>query len=306
MQSRHAYRLLEPTELVGPENEILRAEERAALRLALSRLTDDDQKILSIQEDEDLDMRALGRRYGSTPGAAATRLSRARARLRVEYVIACAKGEPPTQHCRPVLFAMSAGDLRRRRNLSASDHLAACSYCSELAELVSRRGRIPPLVPVGFLAGALQWARKRLSTGSGQTTVAVAAVAVAVATFLASSPPSELSLGEEPAFPFRQDTLAAHAGDEAVGDDVQVESVPANEAFWVGRNQHDRILVHLVGEGESPIKVVPGQRVSFEGRVLVLGEGTLNHSEITEQEGITKLQQQGHYIEVDRATLQTD
>ncbi len=134
---------------------------------------------------------------------------------------------------------------------SAPDHISRCAYCFELAKLVTQRDRVPSHLPVGFLAGALQWARSRLSTRSGQITVAVTGVAVRPLSFVVSSPPPDLSVGGDPAFPLQSDTLPAHAGDEAVADGVRVESVPADEAFWVGRDEQQRVLVHLVGEGDG-------------------------------------------------------
>jgi anti-sigma regulatory factor (Ser/Thr protein kinase) len=76
----------------------------------------------------------------STPGAVAAQLNRARAKLRVEYLLALEQRQPPTPHCRPVLLALSAGDRRRQRDLDAGGHLLACAWCAGLSEpLLDRR-----------------------------------------------------------------------------------------------------------------------------------------------------------------------
>jgi serine/threonine-protein kinase RsbT len=61
---------------------------------------------------------------GSTAGAVAGRLSRTRARLRVEYLLVLEQTEPPTASCRPVLLALSSGDRGRQREVRAG---ATCS-----------------------------------------------------------------------------------------------------------------------------------------------------------------------------------
>ena len=79
---------------------------------------------------------------GSTPGAVAARLNRARASLRVEYLLAAEGIEPPTDRCRPVLRALSSGDRRRQRELDVNGHLLECTTCAQLGRpLFERRGR---------------------------------------------------------------------------------------------------------------------------------------------------------------------
>jgi anti-sigma regulatory factor (Ser/Thr protein kinase) len=76
----------------------------------------------------------------STPGAVAAQLARARARLRVEYLLELEPTKPPSGRCRPVLLALSAGDRRRQRELDAGGHLLGCGWCARLSEpLLDRR-----------------------------------------------------------------------------------------------------------------------------------------------------------------------
>ena len=76
-----------------------------------------DRDVLMAHEVEGQDTITLAAGQGSTPGAVAARLSRARASLRVEYLLLAEGIEPPTDRCRPVLRALSSGDRRRQREL---------------------------------------------------------------------------------------------------------------------------------------------------------------------------------------------
>ena len=73
------------------------------------------------------------------PGAVAAQLNRSRARLRVEYLLALQDEEPPTDRCRPVLFALSIGDRRRQRELDSARHLRECDLCASLSQPLTQR-----------------------------------------------------------------------------------------------------------------------------------------------------------------------
>jgi RNA polymerase sigma factor (sigma-70 family) len=137
---RHAHRLIDLREPALPEEEALRREETRAITTALGKLSQYDQEALVAHEVEGTDTTTLAASRDSTPGAVAAQLSRARARLRVEYLLELDQAEPPTAHCRPVLLALSAGDRRRQRDLDAGGHLLACTWCARLSEpLLDRR-----------------------------------------------------------------------------------------------------------------------------------------------------------------------
>jgi RNA polymerase sigma factor (sigma-70 family) len=137
---RHAHRLIDLREPMLPEEETLRREERRAVTTALARLPEQDQEALVAHEVEGMDTATLAASRDSTPGAVAAQLSRARAKLRVEYLLELEQAEPPTASCRPVLLALSAGDRRRQRDLDAGGHLLACAWCARLSEpLLDRR-----------------------------------------------------------------------------------------------------------------------------------------------------------------------
>jgi len=137
---RHAHLLIDLREPALPEEEALRREESQAIATALRHLPQQERETLLAHEVEGKDTNSLAVSRHSTPGAIAAQLSRARARLRVEYLLALEQTEPPTPHCRPVLLALSSGDRRRQRELDAGRHLLACAWCARLSEpLLDRR-----------------------------------------------------------------------------------------------------------------------------------------------------------------------
>ena len=143
---RHAHRLIDLREPVLPEEETLRREESRAITTALGKLSQQDQEALVAHEVEGLDTTTLATSRDSTPGAVAAQLSRARARLRVEYLLELEQTEPPTARCRPVLLALSAADRRRQRDLDAGGHLLACTWCARLSEPLLDRRRTASVV----------------------------------------------------------------------------------------------------------------------------------------------------------------
>jgi RNA polymerase sigma factor (sigma-70 family) len=151
---RHAHRLIDLREPVSPEEEALRREESRAITAALGKLPQQDQEALVAHEVEGTDTATLAASRDSTPSAVAAQLSRARARLRVEYLLELEQDEPPTPRCRPVLLALSAGDRRRQRDLDAGGHLLACAWCARLSEPLLDRTRTASVpgevrIPIG-------------------------------------------------------------------------------------------------------------------------------------------------------------
>jgi RNA polymerase sigma factor (sigma-70 family) len=126
-----------------PEDGVLRDEEKAAVKAALARLPPGEREMLLAHEVHGQDTATLAANERSTPGAIAARLSRTRAKLRVEYLLAHERAEPETDRCRPVLQAFSAGDRRRQRELDAGGHLLNCDFCARLSgPLLDRRATV--------------------------------------------------------------------------------------------------------------------------------------------------------------------
>jgi hypothetical protein len=98
------------------------------------------------------------------------------------------------------------------------------------------------------------------------------------------------------------DRLARMAGRLVEGDDLPVESVPANEGFWLGCAD-GRVWVQLVGVGESPERVTPGQRLGFDGTVVTHLDGFSDQIGVDQSEGASELDQQGVHLEVQYSNM---
>jgi serine/threonine-protein kinase RsbT len=184
---RHAHRLIDVREPVLPEEEALRREENRAIKTALGKLPQQDQEALVAHEVEGMDTATLASSRDSTPGAVAAQLSRARAKLRVEYLLELEQAEPPTARCRPVLLALSAGDRRRQRDLDAGGHLLACAWCARLSEaLLDRRKvaavagevRIPIQADADVVAARKQGRELAARAGFSATELTIIATAI--------------------------------------------------------------------------------------------------------------------------------
>lgn len=108
--------------------------------------------------------------------------------------------------------------------------------------------------------------------------------------------------GGTPLLPIPSGGLAAFGGHVAEGKGVNVESVVADEGFWIGSGPEERLFVLLTTEakgtkGESPFQVTAGQKIDFAGTVRPLS-GEPSRFGVDRNEGADQLRQQGHYIEL--------
>jgi RNA polymerase sigma factor (sigma-70 family) len=140
-QRRHQHRVIDLRPPDAPDEDILAREDRDAVTEALTRLSDRERETLLAHEVSGQDTRSLAAELGSTAGAVAAQLNRTRARLRVEYLLAVERLEPPTERCRPVLIAISSADRRRQREVDAGRHLLECELCARLSEPLVGRAR---------------------------------------------------------------------------------------------------------------------------------------------------------------------
>ena len=143
-RARDRLHLLADTADAEPASDgLLQQEDREFVGAALAQLSAADRDLLVAHEVHGEDTSTMAAERGSTPGAVAASLSRARASLRVEYLLASEGLEPPSDRCRPVLRALSGGDRRRQRELDVDVHLLECTTCAQLADrLFERRERI--------------------------------------------------------------------------------------------------------------------------------------------------------------------
>ena len=316
-EARHLHRLVDLAEPDRPEERTLRQEEARAVAEGLARLTARDRSTLVANEVEGADTATLAAELGSTPGAVAAQLARARAKLRVNYLLSIRGVDLPTGRCRSVLNALSAGDRRRQRALDAGGHLLDCEVCASLSEpLTERRRALAGLLPLGLakpLEGLRAWVRNHpvhATAGTG----AVVGAAIVAAQLLGGGPPPPPPPPTTTVIPAGDRTLTSegrailpltgrpplsrYAGDPVRAQGVQVQQVAADEGFWVGTSPRDRVWVRLTGTPESRPRIQRGDRVSFTGRMAEHRPGFARRVGVTAGEGARLLDQQGNHIEV--------
>jgi hypothetical protein len=171
---------------------------------------------------------------------------------------------------------------------------------------------------LGGLLAAVRWLRDAVRQHPAQATATAvsATAAVVVAAVLATSgqpavptppapprPSADVFAGTVPILPAPSGTrLANLVGREVTSDGVTVQSVPADEGFWIGHGA-DRLWVQLAVRTESPQHIRPGQTVQFRGRLVQNPPGFPQRVGLTAVDGAGQLQQQGVHILVPLAAL---
>jgi RNA polymerase sigma factor (sigma-70 family) len=155
VQRRHQHRLVDHGDATDPEQRTIDNEETAALASALTRLDPGERELLLRHEVTGTDLSTLAGEAEVSRGAIAMRLARARANLRLEFLLVFRRLSLPTSQCRPVLLALSVGDRRRQAQLDAVGHLETCATCSTLLKPMTERDRRVAgwlIVPIGDAA----------------------------------------------------------------------------------------------------------------------------------------------------------
>jgi len=312
-QRRHSHRLVDGATPPSPEDEVTREEERAALALAWSKLGPEERRALAAHEIDGAEVAALAQESDVTAGAVAVRLSRSRARLRLEYVLALRRVELPTARCRSVLLAISSRDQRRQAALNTGGHLLHCECCASLSEPLLKRSRslavLWPLVAVlrfarGIGAGASRtgrWVRSHpVHATGGATGLAVVAVAVVALTRPDSTASWLRSDGRSLLPPPPASALSADAGHPVEARSVTVQKVGGPTGFWVGPSQRSRVFVELASP--PAFSVSAGQKVTFAGHIEPNHEGAIEHFALVGPDA-DQLTAQGHHVDVDANSL---
>ncbi len=326
---RHLQRLVTDPVSPPPDDLVLRHEDEVALRTALEALPEDDRAVLLAHVVDGTDTATLAAGRGATAGGVAARLSRARARARVDYVVASNRAVLPSSQCRPVLLSLSSADRRRQVATRAVEHLAGCSVCADLGpQLLERRRSIISLLPIPFLPRLLGAARALVrghpaaSVGGALGTLAAAAVVAASVSphheaatpttrVTRSAPSAVTTTRPRPRADLAVPTLLAMspvrwrglAGRRAVANGVPILSVPADEGFWIGFDDEHRIWVELTGGGESAVHVVAGRRASFRGQLSVHGAGFAVQEGVTAEAGGLQLRTMGAHLTVNASKV---
>ena len=277
-----------------PEDTVLAGEAQQAMETALSRLSAEERADILAYYDA-ISVPHPEAREAS--GALRVRMARVRAKLRLEYLLAFRHAELPSEQCRRVLLAVSAGDTRRQRQLQAGQHLLHCESCATLSEPLSKRSAALTAftVPAALLARLFTKAKANPGTAGASAAAGTAAVGTAVivgtgmfsghpapavhhppatpVSTTRSAPPAparifRLSIGNQAVTAERP--IRAALGGHADATGVMVESVATRNGFWIG-SRSMRVWVELVGP-LRPLHIVAGDHLWFSG--VVAGNGS--------------------------------
>jgi RNA polymerase sigma factor (sigma-70 family) len=308
-----------------PEDTVLAIEAHAAMETALSQLSAQERADILSYYDA---VPRPDREVREASGALRVRMARVRAKLRLEYLLAFRHVDLPSEQCRRVLLAVSAGDTRRQRQLLAGQHLLSCSACATLSEPLSKRSAALTAftVPAALLVRLFTKARANPGTAAASAAAGTAAVAAAVivgsgvlsggpAPAVHNSPPAapvsttssapariaQLSIGGL-AVTARHPARAAIGG-RADATGVMVQSVVTRNGFWIG-SRSLRVWVELVGP-LKPLHIVAGDRLRFTGTVAGNGSSYPDRVGVRGQDA-TLLSRQGAHIEVKTTDIQVE
>jgi DNA-directed RNA polymerase specialized sigma24 family protein len=263
---RHRHRLLDLDAPTSADDEMIRSEQQQALRRALDNLAPEVKALL-------VDHYGSGTApTTSTSGARAARLARARAQLRLEYLLALRRITLPEPRCRPVLLAISERNARRQTELDTGSHVARCSTCMSLVDpLLRRDARLFGLWPLLGLAAV---ARRSLGSHPAVAAGAGVAAAGAVAAAVVLTLPSQHHRPVPRTSALCRMTGAGRAsmvGTQIRAAQASVVSVPANEGFFVRTCDGNQVWVRLAGPGESPVHIRTHDHVTMTGVVRRVG-----------------------------------
>ncbi len=312
-----APRLHDASEPDRPEEVLLAGEARRAMTAALARLSDTERQDL-------LSYHGMGAAEGAaTPparGALRVRMSRTRAKLRLEYLLAYRHLELPTPQCRGVLLSISAGDTRRQREHEAAQHLLDCDTCATLSEPLDRRSvaltaiAIPGALLAWFAragqgapgadhGGRGGWLRGGgRGRGAGSPARRRPAQPGGARPGLRAGPRpapviSNLSIGGLSVSDVQAGrSLRSMIGAHADASGVVVVAAVTHDGFWIGSAQA-RIWVQLTGPLRS-LSVRSGDRVRFSGTVVANSPSFSHQAGLTSPGDIELLTRQGVHVAV--------
>lgn len=307
-----------------PEDTVLISEKHTAMETALSRLSAEERADILAYYDA---APAPDRGIPEATGALRVRMARIRAKLRLEYLLAFRHAELPSEQCRRVLLAVSAGDTRRQRQLQAGQHLLHCESCATLSEPLSKRSAALTAFtfPAALLARLFTKAKANPGTAGASAAAGTAAVATAVIVgtgVLAGDPapavhhPPASPVSTTSPAPARIPKLAisgqavtlqrpirAAVGGHADATGVMVQSVVTRNGLWIG-SRSLRVWVELVGP-LKPLHIVAGVRLRFTGIVIANGSSYATRAGVRGEDA-TLLDGQGAHIDVKTTEVQVE
>ena len=98
--------------------------------------------------------------------------------------------------------------------------------------------------------------------------------------------------------------LGGLTGQPVSATGARVLSVPADEGFWLGTSETERVWVQLTGEaGESPYQVQEGDLVAFEGTVEAHDAAFAEQAGVDDAEGAQQLADQAAHLTVAKSAV---
>jgi RNA polymerase sigma factor (sigma-70 family) len=306
-----------------PEDRVLAGEAHTAMETALNQLSAEERADILAYYDA---VPATDRGAVEASGALRVRMARIRAKLRLEYLLAFRHAELPSEQCRRVLLAVSAGDTRRQRQLQAGQHLLHCPVCATLSEPLSKRSAALTAftVPAALLARLAAKAKAHPAQAGASAAAGTAAVATAVivGSGMFSARPAPV-IHHRPSSPAStaapapaiagltaagQPVTAGHSIRAAIGShadatDAVVQSAVTRNGFWIGTRTL-RVWVQLVGP-LKPLHVRPGDRLRFTGTVARNGSSYPARAGLSGPDA-TLLNRQGAHIDVETTDIRVE
>jgi RNA polymerase sigma factor (sigma-70 family) len=320
-----------------PEDTVLAGEAHTAMESALGQLSAEERADILAYYDA---VPAPDRGAVEASGALRVRMASIRAKLRLEYLLAFRHAELPSEQCRRVLLAVSAGDTRRQRQLQAGQHLLHCPACATLSEPLSKRSAAltafifpaalltrPAAKAAALVARLFTKVKAHPGTAGASAAAGTAAVATAVIVgtgmFSARPAPAAHHQPASPASPARtappapaiaglttggQRVTAAHSIRAAIGSHADasgavVQSVVTRDGFWIGTPAL-RVWVELVGP-LKPLRIVAGDRLKFTGTVAANGSAYAGRAGVHGPDA-TLLDREGAHIDVETTDIQAE
>ncbi len=98
--------------------------------------------------------------------------------------------------------------------------------------------------------------------------------------------------------------LGGLTGQPVTATGVRVLAVPADEGFWLGTSETERVWVQLTGEaGESPYQVQEGDLVDLEGTVEAHDAAFPEQAGVDDAEGAQQLADQAAHLTVAKSAV---
>jgi hypothetical protein len=91
--------------------------------------------------------------------------------------------------------------------------------------------------------------------------------------------------------------LTPLVGRQVTGRGLQVLSVPADEGFWAGNDDTDRVWVELLPPQQEPVAIRQGELIDLTGQMVAHGPDFAAQNGVDAAEGADQLTRQAAHID---------